>query len=185
MSAGVLNIKLFTVEEYYKMGEIGILNSDDRFELIHGQIIKMSPVKSLHSSITDDLFGMLYSILNKKVIVKSQNPIRLSNLSEPQPDLTIAHYKKHKYRQKHPQSKDIYWLIEVSDSTLQKDKTIKKELYAKAGIPEYWIVNIPEKCIAVYRNLEEEQYQEVIIFNKGEKVTFEKLGFTLSVDDIF
>ena len=181
----LLNKLLFTVDEYYQMAEIGILKSDVRYELIEGEIITMSPIKSLHASITDDVFAELNHELYQKAIIRSQNPIHIDKYNEPEPDITIVKYQKHKYRSQHPQPEDIYFLIEVSDSTLHKDRTIKRALYAKAGIPEYWIVNIPDEQIEVYQTLQNDDYQEVQIFGKGEVVPFEVLGFELKVKDLF
>ena len=126
--------KLFTVEEYHKLADVGVLKPTDRVQLINGEIITMSPTKSLHSSLVDDIHEFILVALLEKVIVKSQNPIYLNNHSEPEPDIIIAQLQNHRYRHRHPRPTDIYWLIEVSDSTLQYDRTIKKTLYAKAGI---------------------------------------------------
>lgn len=177
--------KLFTVDDYYKMAEVGILEPEDRVELIHGEIIKMSPIKSLHSSIVDDLHEMLVLLLHGKAIVKSQNPLAIGTYSEPEPDLIIAHFQTHKYRHQHPRPENVYFLIEVADTTLQKDRKLKLPLYAGAGIPEVWIVNLKKQNVEVYGNLVDGAYQEMKILERGEILRHEGLGLELAVERIF
>ncbi|MEL7122866.1 MAG: Uma2 family endonuclease [Bacteroidota bacterium] len=130
--------RLFNVEEYYKMGEVGILAENDRTELINGEIIiKMSPINRPHAYIIDVLMEILVIDLRFRAHVSVQSPIYLSEYSMPQPDLYIAKYQKDKYRNGHPTAEDILLIVEVSDSTLKFDQTVKQKLYAKAGIPEY------------------------------------------------
>lgn len=180
-----LNKLLFTVDEYYQMADVGILKSDVRYELLHGEIITMSPVNNPHKGITSLINELLFEQLIGKVNIQSQSPIAIDKYSHPEPDITIAHYKKHRYINVDTRPEDIHFLIEVSDSTLQKDRTLKRDLYAKAGIPEYWIINIREEQIEVFKQLGNEKYQETLILKKGEKAHFEPLGFELNVKDIF
>lgn len=177
--------KLFTVEDYYKMAEVGILEPEDRVELIQGEIIQMSPIKSFHSSIVDDLHEILVLLLHGKAIVKSQNPLAIGAYSEPEPDLTIAHFQTHKYRDHHPRPENVHFLIEVADTTLQKDRKLKLPLYAKAGIPEVWIVNLKKENVEVYYNPVNQTYQETKIFKRGEVLRHEALGLELEVERIF
>ena len=180
-----LTRKLFTIEEYHKLAEVGILKPTDRVELLNGEIITMSPIKSSHASITDYVFECLVTQLIGKAIIRSQNPIHLSNHSEPEPDLVIAHYQKQRYRNAHPIASEVYLAIEVSDSTLLKDQTVKKALYAQAEIPEYWIINIPNQTIEVYKNLQNGEYKTSTILENKEIANFEKFDFSLAVEDIF
>lgn len=180
-----LTKKLFTVEEYYKLAEVGILKPMDRVELLNGEIITMSPIKSSHASITDYIFECLVSKLIGKAIIRSQNPIHLSDYSEPEPDLVIAHYQEHRYRNAHPIASEIYFVIEVSDTTLLKDQTIKKTLYAQAGIPAYWIINIQNQTIEIYQDLEDSLYKKSTILKDKEIAIFEKFDFSLAVNDVF
>jgi Uma2 family endonuclease len=180
-----LTRKLFTVKEYYKLAEVGILKPTDRVELLNGEIITMSPIKSLHASITDYIFECLVSQLIGKAIIRSQNPISISNYSEPEPDLVIAHYQKHRYRNAHPTAAEIYLVIEVSDITLFKDRGVKKSLYAEAGISEYWIIDIPNQNIEVYKDLENGIYKTTTILRDKEVANFEKFSYSLAVDAIF
>jgi Uma2 family endonuclease len=177
--------KLFTVNDYYKMAEVGILGSEDRVELIHGEIIKMSPIKSFHASVVDVLHDLLLFHLRGKVIVKSQNPLQIDDYSEPEPDLIIAHFHDHKYRHQHPRPEDVYFLIEVADTTLSKDRKIKLPLYAEAGIPVVWIVNLKNNSVEVHSNPLNGTYQAMEILKIGDVLHFEALGFSLEVAQVF
>lgn len=177
--------KLFTVDDYYKMAEVGILAPEDRVELIHGEIIQMSPIKSFHSSIVDALHELLVLLLHGKAIVKSQNPLSIDGYSEPEPDLIIAQYYDHKYRHQHPKPEDVYFLIEVADTTLQKDRKVKLPLYAEAGIGEVWIVNLKNSSLEMYTKPLEDTYQECRILKVGDILYFEALGLALEVGQIF
>ena len=112
-----LKRQLFTVAEYYKMAEVGIIKSTDRVELINGDIIPMSPIKSTHAGIVDFLVEMLIISLHGKYVIKGQNPLHLSNNSEPEPDIVVAKFRKDRYSSKHPIPKDVFIVIEVSDTT--------------------------------------------------------------------
>lgn len=177
--------KLFTVDDYYKMAEVGILAPEDRVELIHGEIIQMSPIKSFHSSVVDDLHEMLVLLLHGQALVKCQNPLSIDSYSEPEPDLTIAKFQTHKYRHQHPRPEDVHFLIEVADTTLQKDRKIKLPLYAEAGIPEVWIVNLKNNKVEVYTNPVDRGYQELKTLKSGEILHVEVLDFELEVERIF
>jgi len=181
----LVNYHLFTVEQYYKMAEVGILQPSDRVELINGEIIQMSPIKSPHASLVDILAENLFGDLRGKAIVRVQNPISIDKYSEPEPDLVVVKLEKNKYRSGHPQPKDVLLLIEVSDSTLEKDRTMKLELYAKAKISEYWIVNISEKQIEVYRKPSGKKYKEKQIFKKNKVVKCSSIDFKINVKELF
>ncbi|OJJ27145.1 hypothetical protein BI308_03065 [Roseofilum reptotaenium AO1-A] len=160
--------RLFTVEEYHKMGTAGILSAGDRTELIRGEIIKMSPIGPIHSFYVDRLTELFLSKLWGRVRLRGQNPVQLDDTSEPQPDLCLLHRRPGLYRDGHPQPEDIFLLVEVADSTLRGDKQIKIPLYAQAQIPEVWLVNIPERCLEVYRQPTPEGYQQVQRLEAGE-----------------
>lgn len=177
--------QLFTVEEYYKMAEVGILKPSDRVELINGEIVKMSPIKSQHASIVDILSEILIVALHKKAIIRGQNPIRLGKYSEPEPDVVVAKYQAHKYRSQHPVSEDVLLLIEVADSSIAYDKGLKKTLYAEANIPEYWIVNIPDQQLEIYRHPDNMDYREKLIYKLEETAIASTIKFQLAVKDLF
>ena len=180
-----LKRKSFTVEEYHKLGELGIIKATDKVELINGDIITMNPIKSLHAGMVDFLIEFLIINLYKKATIKCQNPIQLSNHSEPEPDIVIAHYRADSYSSRHPTPKDIHVVIEVSDSTLEKDQNVKSLLYAKAKIPEYWIINLTNKQIEVYRHPKKGVYSSLQIISKEEHIDCLTLPFSLTHKDIF
>ena len=140
-----LQRKLFSVAEYYQLAQVGILKDTDRVELINGEIITMSPINSPHGGMVNRLTRLFFKLLNDQVTITVQNPITLDNYSEPEPDLVIAKFDEDDYEKKHPQPADILLVIEVADSTLEKDRSTKCPLYAKTGIEEYWIVDLVNK----------------------------------------
>ncbi len=176
--------QLFTVDDYYKMAESGILKPEDRVELIYGEILKMSPIYSPHASTVNILAELLITTFYKKAIITIQNPLRIDKYSEPEPDLVIAKWRMDRYRLRHPRPKDVFLVIEVSDSTLAKDRVIKLPLYAAASIPEYWIVNIPDKQIEIYRNPKGEAYEEQEIIGMDGIAKCQSISFEVKVNEI-
>src|SRR5215210_3521301 len=140
----------FTAEEFQRMGEAGIFRQGARLELIEGEIIEMSPIGSLHAACVKFLSGLLHRLFGGTLIVGVQDPIRLSDFSEPQPDVTLLRWRDDYYRAKHPTPADVLLVIEVADTTVVKDKAIKIPLYARSRVPEAWLVNIPEEQIEIY-----------------------------------
>ncbi|HFA51348.1 MAG TPA: Uma2 family endonuclease [Bacteroidetes bacterium] len=177
--------QLFTVDEYYKMADVGIIKPTDRVELIKGEIIKMSPIRSLHSSVVDDLHGIFVSALKREFITKSQNPIHINRFSEPEPDVFVVKYRKDKSRRRHPRPDEVLLLIEVADTSLRYDREIKKPLYAEAYIQEYWIVNLIDQQIEIFRNPQDGEYQEKYIILLGEIAGCDSIGFALDTSEIF
>lgn len=176
--------QLFTVEDYYKMAEAGILKSDDRVELISGEILKISPIRSPHSSTVNFLNEILISLFYKKAIISVQNPLRINKFSESEPDFVIAKWRIDRYRLRHPRPNDVYLVIEVSDSTLAKDRSVKLPLYASANIPEYWIVNIPEEQIEIYRKPNGKTYEEQEVINKKGRAICQSIAFEVDVNEV-
>lgn len=141
----------FTVEEYYRMGEIGILAPDARVELLDGQIIDMLPIGPFHSGVGSRLHDLFARAGGLRWIVRSQYPIRLSARSEPQPNIALVKPRADYYQQTHPKPADVFLLVEVSDSSVQFDREDKLPAYARAGIEEFWIVDLVEGAVEVYR----------------------------------
>jgi Uma2 family endonuclease len=165
----------FTVDEYHKMGEDYLFHPGERLELIKGEILTMSPIGVKHASMVNRLTNLLYRQLLDQAIVSVQNSIILDDNSEPQPDLVLLKPRDDFYNSKIPQPQDIYWLIEVSDSTLKYDREIKIPLYAENNIPEVWLVNLNNKTLEVYRQPENNLYQN---FQKlTSKQTISPLAF--------
>jgi len=132
----------FTVDEYHKMVDCGILHEDDRVELIEGEIVQMSPIGSRHAAQVRRLNRVLGRLVADRAIVAVQDPVALSPDSEPEPDVTLLAPRPDFYRARHPGPEDVLLLIEVSDSSADHDREIKLPLYARAGIREVWIVDL-------------------------------------------
>ena len=151
---------LFTVGDYHKMAETGILSADDRVELIAGEIVEMSPIGSRHAGCINRLIRWLAAALGDRAILSVQNPLRLDDLSEPEPDVVILRPREDFYADAHPGPEDVLWLIEVSDSSLVGDRQVKLPLYAAHRIPEVWIVSLIENLVEVHRQPVEGRYLE-------------------------
>jgi Uma2 family endonuclease len=154
-----LPLKRWTVEEYHRMITAGILTADDRVELLEGQIIEIVPQDPPHASVTDETTDELKALLRGRAKVRSQFPITLAPNSEPEPDIAVVRIDERRYYDRHPNPDDIYLLIEVADSTLSKDRNRKAKVYAKANILEYWILDVNERQVFVFREPQGEIYQ--------------------------
>ena len=142
--------KRFTIAEYHRLIKLGFLTEDDRVELIRGELIQMAAKGTAHSVCNTKLFREVDRLVGDRAVVRSQEPIILPSNSEPEPDLVIARGQADDYLASHPQPADILLVIEVSDSTLAYDQTIKRSLYAEAQIHHYWIVNLVANQLEEY-----------------------------------
>jgi Uma2 family endonuclease len=165
-----VNRRLFTVAEYERMGQFGIFSEDDRVELVCGEIIDMAPIGEHHAACVGFLTQLITLRLRRNVIVWVQNPLRLDNHSEPQPDIAVLKPRADFYRWSKPTPEDVLVVIEVSDSTLELDRKVKMPLYAGAGIPEAWLVNLPEEHIEVYSDPAGGEYQTARSYTRGQKL---------------
>ena len=130
----------FTVEEYYRMGEVGILSPDIRVELVDGEIRRMAPVHPPHASMVKRLTVALVARLQDTAVVGVQDPIHLDEFNEPQPDLTVMRSRDDYYGSRHPTPADVLLAIEVADTSLRYDRDEKIPRYGRYGIPEAWLV---------------------------------------------
>ena len=140
-----------TVADYHRMGEAGIFAPDARVELLDGQIVEMLPIGPFHSGVGTQLQTLFAKAGSDRWLVRSQYPIRLDDGSEPQPDLALVKTREDFYRHHHPEPSDVFLLVEVADSSVLYDRQDKLPVYARAGIAEYWLVNLVEKVVEVYR----------------------------------
>lgn len=140
----------FTVEEYKRMGEVGILSEDDRVELIEGEIVKMSPIGHRHAGCVNRLTMLLTGILGTSSIVSVQNPTIISDISAPQPDLTVLRMRPDFYADKHPIPADILLLVEVADTSIGYDRAYKIPLYARGEVAEVWLVDLQAGVVTGY-----------------------------------
>jgi Uma2 family endonuclease len=151
----------FTVHDYHRMGEAGILGEDDRVELIDGDIITMAPIGQNHAGTVNALAAALFAAFAGKAIVSVQNPVRLDDGSEPQPDFAVLRLRDDFYRSGEPPGPaDVLLLIEVADSSLRFDRAVKVPLYARAGIPEVWIVDLQRRVVEVHRAPQGGKYEQ-------------------------
>lgn len=150
-----------TVDDYYRMAEVGVLAPDARVELIEGEIIDMTPPGSPHAGTVNLLLDILMSSVRPHAIVSSQSPARLSQISEPQPDLLVLRARDDFYRRAHPTPADVLLLVEVSDSSLRYDRKVKAPLYAKYGVPEVWIVDVKGRKLHIHRRPLDGEYADM------------------------
>ena len=140
----------FTVSEYHRMAEAGILTEDDRVELIDGEIIEMAPIGVRHAACVDKLADWFRERLGRAAIVRVQNPIRLDEHSEPEPDIALLRRREDFYSQSAPTPEDVLLIVEVGDSSVEYDRKLKVPLYARAGVVEVWLIDLTESLIEVY-----------------------------------
>ena len=167
---GVGKPRLFSVDEYYAMAEAGILAPDERFELLDGEVVAMSPIGDVHAYSVDEAVYLFTIQLGERARVRSQNPVRLASNREFQPDVSILRWREDKYLSGHPVPEDVLLLLEVSDSTLDYDRNVKLAIYAEAEIPETWIANIPDQVVEVDTLPSDGVYQMRQVFSVGESV---------------
>ena len=175
-----------TVAEYYRMGETGILAPEARVELIEGEVIDMPPIGSPHAGTVNYLGHNLGLACGAQAIVSMQNPVFLDLHSEPQPDILLLRPRPDFYRSAHPTPADVFLIVEVSDTSLAYDTQIKLPLYARHGIPEVWIVDLPNRRIITYRTPAAAGFQDVQTLTDLSTVTPLLLpGVTLDLSGVF
>jgi Uma2 family endonuclease len=162
----------FTTAEYHAMAESGILAPDDRVELIEGEIWQMSPIGPPHvSRVTRLSYAFISNLKKEEALVISQSPIHLDDFSEPQPDLALLRYREDFYASKLPAAEDVLLVVEVSDTTIHYDRRVKMDLYARHGIAEAWLCNLPRATIEVYRAPSPQGYGEILTFRRGGRLS--------------
>ncbi len=158
--------RLWTVDEYHRMIEVGLLTPDDKVELLEGQIIQVSPQRPPHAATTQRTSDYLKAILKGQAHVRSQLPITLST-SEPEPDIAVVRIDPAAYGDHHPTPDEIFLLIEVAYTTLDTDREDKAPIYARANIADYWILDVSDRQVYVFRNPSNEGYQSKTVLNKN------------------
>ncbi len=165
-----LKRRRFTVTEYHQMAQAGILGEDDRVELIDGEIVEMTPIGARHAECVDRLTDLFFRAFGGAARVRVQNPVRLGERSEPQPDIALVRRKPGFYASGHPGPEDVFLLVEVADSSSDPDRRVKVPLYALAGIPEAWLVDLEQQTITAYADPTPDGYRSVRVFRRGEEV---------------
>ena len=149
----------FNVDEYYRMAESGILSERDRVELIEGEVIEMNPIGTRHFSCVVRLTSLLTERLGTRFYVSIQGPVRIDDFSQPEPDVAVLTPRGDFYADSLPGPEDVLLLIEVADSSLDYDREVKKPLYAKAGVAEFWLVDLAARTIDCYWQPSGDEFQ--------------------------
>jgi Uma2 family endonuclease len=160
----------FTVEEYYRMAEVGILRPEARVELLDGEVVDMSPINPPHASTVERVRDLLAGRTAGRAQVRGQNPVRLGEHSEPQPDLAVVRPRADYYAAGHPEPADVLLLVEVADSTLGEDRRRKLPLYARAGVAEVWLLDLQARRLEVYREPEPGGYAQTPTYQPQQRV---------------
>jgi len=185
MSTETITKKLFTVDEYHRLWDAGILPEEKRFELIRGEIYEMPPAKPPHSGRVIRLTHLFTSRLGESVCVSIQNPSSIDDYSEPMPDVSLLKPRPDLYAGSHPLSTDVLQLVEISHTTLRFDTKIKAALYGEAGIAEYWVLNIPANVVEVRTEPVNGRYTKLQTFKQGESISPRAFpGITFQVEEI-
>ena len=159
-----------TVRDYYRMGEAGVFHPERHYELLDGDIILMQPIGESHADSHDWLMEALITRLGGHYRLRAQNPVRLDNYSEPQPDFAVLKLRKDGYRTAHPGPGDTLLVIELSASSLAYDIGKKQRAYAKAGISEYWVVDLAGRQLHVFRKPATIGYAQVHVLDENDEV---------------
>jgi len=159
-------VRLWNVDEYHRLIETGILTTDEKVELLEGQIIHMSPQRPPHAATTQRAANYLSRLLTDQAYIRVQLPITLPPNSEPEPDIAVVRIDDREYFDHHPTVDEIFLLVEVAKTTLKSDCLTKALTYAKAKIPEYWVLGVEERQVHVFRKPVGEVYQQEIILNE-------------------
>jgi Uma2 family endonuclease len=174
----------FKVDEYYKLIDLGMLHDYEKAEIIDGELIRHMTVGDRHAQVVDRLNKILVRGLPDEILVRVQNPVRLSDYNEPEPDILLSDLTKYD-GSRHPRPAETLLIIEVSDSTLKYDRDTKLALYAEAEIREVWIVNLPKNIVEMHTKPNEGIYQTVKITKLGEIIKSEVIPeLEIEVDKI-
>lgn len=165
------NLRPITITDYHQMAEIGILGADERVELIAGQIIQKMPKGPAHSALCKRIEKILEHRLGDRALVRLQDPIQLNTYSEPEPDLAVVHPNSSFYSEQHPKIEEVYLIIEIVDTTIDRDLTTKANLYAAAGIIDYWVFNITSQQLHIFRDPQGNGYQRQLILRGQQSVS--------------
>ncbi|MBI4279266.1 MAG: Uma2 family endonuclease [Armatimonadetes bacterium] len=175
----------FTVDEYHRMADAGILTEDDRVELIQGEIVEMVPIGSRHAACVNRLAQSLAREAAGDTIVSVQNPVRLGEDSEPQPDVALLRPRPDFYAGGLPGPTDVLLVVEVAETSADSDREIKIPLYARAGVPEVWLVDLRAATVEVYRNPSPQGYRAAVRHRRGEPLSVEALpDLRVLVDEV-
>jgi Uma2 family endonuclease len=165
----------FSVAQYHRMIEAGVFTSEERVELLDGWLVARMPKDPPHTLATQLVADAIQALIPPGWYLRRQEPITL-HASEPEPDLTVVQGNARRYGDRHPGPGETSLVIEIADATLQRDRGWKCRLYAEAGIPVYWILNLPDRRLEVYSRPSGGEYGQVATFEPGQAVAIELEG---------
>ena len=165
-----LKRRRFNADEYEQMGRAGILGEDDRVELLDGEIVEMTPIGLRHADCVNRLARGLVLAFDEVAVVLVQNPIRLSDRSEPQPDLALVRRQSDLYASSHPTPTDILLIVEVADTSVESDRRVKVPLYARGGILEVWLIDLNQETVTAYRDPRRGGYRTAQVARRGDEL---------------
>ena len=163
-----LKRRRFTVEEYHWMARVGILGEDDRVELIDGEIVEMTPIGHRHAVCVKHINRAFSHLFDDVTVVSVQDPVHLSEYSEPEPDLALVTPPADSYLSSHPRPGDVLLIVEVAQSSADPDRRVRVPLYAGSSIPEVWLVDLEQESITIYRDPTPEGYRTAQVVRRGE-----------------
>ena len=173
-----------TVHDYHRMAEVGLLRPDARVELIDGEIIDMAPIASLHGAVVDLLAERFITALTGAALVRIQGAVQLGDVSEPQPDIALLRPRADRYAGSQPRATDLLLVVEVSDTTLEFDTGDKARLYARHGVPEFWVVDLTSRQLRVFRAPRGAEYGGRTMLEPGV-VEIPGLGMSVDLSGLF
>jgi Uma2 family endonuclease len=165
-----VEIRRLSVQDYHRMVETGILTPDERVELIEGQLYKMAAKGTFHRAAITRIKRLLERRLGNRVLLRFQDPVRLSDDSEPEPDVAVVQPDPFDYEDHHPTPEEIYLLIEVSDRTLKRDRKLKAPAYGRSGVREYWILDVNSRQLYVFREPRMEGYANQVVLAESDLI---------------
>jgi Uma2 family endonuclease len=160
----------FTVDDYHRMVRAGILHEDDRVELIEGEVVKMTPIGPPHFGSVAQVAELFVQRFSDVALAVAQSPLQLDEHNEPEPDLLVLRRRRDFYRRSLPRPRDAFLVVEVADTSIEYDLTIKMPLYARHAIPEAWLADLNHGVLRVFRDPGPEGYRTEQIFERGEQV---------------
>jgi Uma2 family endonuclease len=184
MSTETIAKKLFTVDEFRRMGEAGILSEQSRFELIRGEVVEMPIGDSAHGGRVKRIVRVFTSRLGESAIVSVQDALWIEQHSLPMPDVTLLKPRADFYTESHPRPEDVFLVVEVSRTTVWYDGEIKAPLYAAAGIQEYWQLDINKEVLIVRTDPANDEYRSEQTIQRAETVALKKLPvYKFTIDE--
>jgi Uma2 family endonuclease len=172
-------------ERYHAMIACGSLTPEDRIELIDGYLVTKMSIGPNHSAVLTRLQNLLVRRVGERAIVRSQNPVTIHEYSEPEPDIAVAKFRDDYYADGHPQPDDLLLIVEIGESSLAYDRNAKIPLYAAAGIPLVWLVDLPARRVTVYQDPQGAAYHSVHVKESGDELELTALpGVTVTPAEI-